>query len=127
MFADIKILENSSMMAQHASARQKLVSTNLANVDTPNYVPRDIAPFSDFIGMGVDLKIQPENSRIFDETSSESWSPKPGLLEGKPSGNSVSVEEEILKSVEIERQHSKALAIYQHAMDVLKISIGRGR
>jgi flagellar basal-body rod protein FlgB len=44
-----------------------------------------------------------------------------------PDGNSVEVEGEILKSIEAERQHSRAITIYQSTMNLLRSSIGRGR
>ena len=45
--------------------------------------------------------------------------------EPAPNGNSVSIEEEMLNAVEIQREHDRALAIYKHSLDVLRLSIGR--
>jgi flagellar basal-body rod protein FlgB len=43
-----------------------------------------------------------------------------------PNGNSVSLETEMVKAVEVKRQHDQALAIYKSSMNVLRASIGRG-
>jgi flagellar basal-body rod protein FlgB len=45
--------------------------------------------------------------------------------EASPNGNSVSLEQEMLNSVEIQREHNRALAIYKHSLDVLRVTIGR--
>ena len=45
--------------------------------------------------------------------------------EPSPNGNSVSVEEEMLAAVEAQREHSQALAIYRHAMGIIRTSLGR--
>ncbi|MDG1803103.1 MAG: flagellar biosynthesis protein FlgB, partial [Paracoccaceae bacterium] len=42
-----------------------------------------------------------------------------------PNGNSVSLEQEMLRSVDAQRQHNRALAIYKHTMTVLRSSLGR--
>jgi flagellar basal-body rod protein FlgB len=47
--------------------------------------------------------------------------------ETSPDGNSVAVEAEMLKSIEAERQHSRAITIYQTSMNIIRASIGRGR
>ena len=44
---------------------------------------------------------------------------------GDPNDNSVSLEAEILKGVEVKRQHDRALAIYKSSMKVLRASLGK--
>ena len=40
--------------------------------------------------------------------------------EPSPNGNSVSLEMEMISAAEIEREHSRALAIYRHGLSVLR-------
>jgi flagellar basal-body rod protein FlgB len=42
-----------------------------------------------------------------------------------PNGNSVSVEQEILRSVDAKRQHDRAIAIYRSSLKILRSSLGR--
>jgi len=49
----------------------------------------------------------------------------PTTAEASPNGNAVSLEEEMMRSVEIARDHNRALAVYRHAMTVIRSSIGR--
>ena len=50
---------------------------------------------------------------------------KPGLVQSDPNGNSVAIEDEILRSVDAKRQHDRALAIYRSSLNILRTSIGR--
>ena len=130
MFENISLLRTAGLMARHATARQKLISSNIANSDTPKYTPRDLVDFSKTLSQQMPAS---ENRKIrighFDLSfqRGETRAEVKKMFEVKPNGNSVSLEGEMLKSIEVERQHSKALAIYQHSIDLLKMSIGRGR
>ena len=42
-----------------------------------------------------------------------------------PNGNSVSLETEMLRAVDVQRQHSLALAIYRSGLSVLRTAISR--
>ncbi|MGB1209636.1 MAG: flagellar biosynthesis protein FlgB, partial [Paracoccaceae bacterium] len=42
-----------------------------------------------------------------------------------PNGNSVTLETELLNSVDAKRQHDRALAIYKSGMNILRATIGR--
>ena len=44
-----------------------------------------------------------------------------------PDGNTVSVETEMVKAVEVRQDHEMALAIYRSVSDVLRTSLGRSR
>ena len=44
-----------------------------------------------------------------------------------PNGNSVSLEAEMVKAVEVRQQHEMALAIYRSSSNVVRASLGRGR
>ncbi|WP_394197650.1 flagellar basal body protein [Litoreibacter albidus] len=130
MFKNLPLLQTAGSLAQHATASQKVISTNIANVDTPNYTPREVSKFTDEMiqtrheltwGTTRTGHVQADHhADIFPVSHKSAW-------ETKPNGNSVSLEGEILKSIDVERQHSKAITIYQHSVDLLKMSIGRGR
>jgi flagellar basal-body rod protein FlgB len=42
-----------------------------------------------------------------------------------PNGNSVALETEMLRAVDVKRQHDRALAIYKSSLTVLRTAIGR--
>ncbi len=126
MFTSLDVLQTAMNMARHAGSRQAVTAANLANADTPGYRARSIAPFSE----------------IYETSSAESLRrTRPGHLgvdtgaatataefsdsEPAPNGNSVSIEQEILNAVEIQREHNRALTIYKHSLEVLRLSLGR--
>ncbi len=130
MLTSLEILQSAQAMARHAAGQQSVVAKNIANADTPNFKAMMLperpgsegAPFPQMtsratraghFSMGADLtSLKP----VEDPDAQMS-----------PNGNSVSVEMEILKSIEAERAHSRAMTVYQSALTILRTSIGRGR
>lgn len=126
MFQNLTLFKMSHAMANHAGQRQALVAENMANSDTPSYRPKDMVPFSELIrgssglvatrGSHMQGVGSANDAQIIEaKTSSES-----------PNGNGVSVEEEMLRAVDVKRQHDRALAIYRHSLTVVRSSLGRG-
>jgi flagellar basal-body rod protein FlgB len=114
MFNNLEILGLAQARAQHAAARQVQVATNIANADTPGYRARDVAPFEQvFRAQGGDPRDH-LNIRIIDAGGPES-----------PNGNTVSLEAEMVRSVEAQRDHERALSVYRSAMNVLRAGLGR--
>ena len=60
---------------------------------------------------------------------SQTATPVPDIARGheSPNGNSVSLEAEMVKSVEARQNHDMALAIYRATSDVIRASLGRSR
>jgi len=126
MFQTLDILNSSAEMARHAGARQAITAANMANADTPGYRAMQMAPFAEIhdFPQSVNLRttrqthLQPSSPNI---TAAATYS----NAEPAPNGNSVSLEQEMINAVEIQREHARALAIYKHSLDVLRISLGK--
>ncbi len=128
MFEKLEIFRIAQTMAVHAGARQAVVAQNMANADTPGYAAREIKPFKavmDAGQSGFDLKATrtghlygAQNSLQFDVTEARNG-------QADPNGNSVSLEEEMIKAVDVKRQHDKALAIYRSSLTILRTAISR--
>ena len=99
------------------SMRQTLVTTNLANVDTPGYHARDV----DFRGelaraaLGADVS----------ETSPFVL-PVPGLI-SRADGNNVSVDRESLLLAEVQLQYKTATSIFRAEVAQLVTAIKEGQ
>ena len=127
MFQNLEIFQIATRMARHAGQRQALVAENMANSDTPGYLARDITPFEQVA--------QPRDAAVQRATrAGHLHGPLDGVREAKvfddrslasPNGNTVSVEREILKAVNTNRQHERAITIYKSSMDILRMSLGR--
>ena len=128
MFQSLTVFETAYAMAVHAGQKQAVVAQNVANVDTPGYVSRDLPAFKD-------VYTTEASERAIQRAS------RPGHMHGlvddvrtliqedksfeSPDGNSVSIETEILRGTEAKRQHDRSLAIYQSALTILRASLGR--
>lgn len=130
MFQNLTLFQHAGALARHSAARQSIVARNVANVDTPGYKAEDMKGFAEVLSnhMG---KSGPRSTRelhVIRGPSQSGYEVVPtSTSEAKPNGNTVSIEAEMLKAVEVERRHSRALAVYQASLDILKTSIGRGR
>ena len=127
MYDDLSVFRIAFDAARHAGQRQAVVARNVANADTPGYRSQDIEPFS--------LSATPESfapkttrqghlgatepARIWSVSNVE----EPGAM--SPNGNDVSLETEMLRAIDADRQHNRALTVYRHAMTVLRTSLGR--
>lgn len=117
MFDRLEIFTLANARAQHAAARQALVARNIANSDTPGYRAQDISDFEDTW-----RRIRAR------ETAADGGMPLRVIDAGTPAspdGNTVSLELEMLRGIEAQRAHSRALQIYGSAMNILRTSIGR--
>jgi flagellar basal-body rod protein FlgB len=100
-----------------STMRQTLVSTNIANVDTPGYHTRDI----DFRG---------ELQRAMNGDPSESTSPFVLPVRGlndRPDGNNVSVDRESMLLAEIQLQFKTATSILRAKFAQLNTAIREGQ
>ena len=127
MYQSLSIFQTASAMARHAGARQAVVAQNVANADTPGYRARAIPPFREVVDQTTVGGMRASRVGHIGAGHAGQVEPRSGtaLSEPSPNGNSVSIEEEMMKSVEVSREHNRSLAIYRHAMTVLRTSIGR--
>ncbi len=127
MFYDLNVFKTAYAMATHAGQRQAVISRNMANADTPGYQPRDIEAFyTAFENTGNEVAMAATRaSHLHGGTGAQNWVEYTADPSGDPNGNGVSLEEEMLKAVEVKRQHDRALAIYRSSIGILRTSLGR--
>ncbi|SEG14815.1 flagellar basal-body rod protein FlgB [Jhaorihella thermophila] len=128
MFENLDVFRLASAMARHAAARQAVIAQNMANSDTPGFKARDIASFSAIIddGGAMDMRAtRPThlNAREGSDAHFRTFVTDEGA---DPNGNTVSIEQEMLKAIEAKRSHGRALAIYKSSLNILRTAIGRG-
>ncbi|MGR3617483.1 MAG: FlgB family protein [Paracoccaceae bacterium] len=129
VFADLEIFGMATAMARHAGTRQTIIAQNIANSDTPGYRARDTPSFQSLVsgnelGNGF-LSLRTRNGHLFAASQTQPSSAHFSDARTEPSGNSVSIEEEMMKAADVARQHSRALAIYQSSLDIIRTSLGR--
>lgn len=125
MFDSLEIFRLSHAMARHAGARQAVVARNMANADTPGYAARDIVPFAEVLEAGPGMRATRPGHRGGGAAAGGFEVRAERDAARDPNGNSVSLETEMLRAVEVQRQHSRALAIYRSGLSVLRAALGR--
>ena len=131
MFGNIEVFKMSHAMAVHAGHKQAVTAQNVANSDTPEYKARDVIPFAntyenDSSSIGWHSQKSTRMSHLNGSASGQSPEPiiDPDGI-GTPNGNTVSLENEMLKSLDAKRQHDRALAIYKSSLNILRTSLSR--
>jgi flagellar basal-body rod protein FlgB len=127
MFQNLMVFQTAAEMAKHAGARQAVVTRNIANADTPGFQAQHIPSFKDSYRAGDQISISVTRAGHMTTSHRSNGVARSQLTqaEASPNGNTVSLEDEILSAVEVSREHSRALAIYRHAMTVIRATISR--
>lgn len=118
----------------YLSQRQRVISQNIANTDTPNYRPQDLKP----VDFGSVLKgvLKDSNAVRLDTTSPSHMPPHnevSAAKEGKqkkvyevaPDGNAVIMEEQLINSGKTVMDYSLMTNLYQKNVSLIKIALGR--
>lgn len=117
MLGDLKLLQMASAMARHAAARHEVLARNVANADTPGYRAKDVEPFGDAFA-----RFSGANGQ-----GAADWRVVEARVAGalSPNGNSVSLEDQMMKAVETQQTHEAATAIYKKSLDLVRTALGR--
>lgn len=125
MFEKLDVVRMAQAMAAHAGARQGAIAGNVANADTPGYKATDLPDFaSTYRDSGGDMRATRPGHVASGDPEMALVRRKTGGAEA-PNGNTVSLEGEMVKAVEVRQQHDMALAIYRSTSDILRASLGR--
>ena len=110
--------------------RQRLLAENVANADTPNYRPRDLAPL-DF-GRQVEqasgqLQLALTSpAHLTSATFAGAFATeRQGKYDLRPAGNAVNLEDEMMKVAANQMDHQAAISLYSRSMGLLKTAIGK--
>jgi flagellar basal-body rod protein FlgB len=127
MFEKLELTRMAQALAAQSGARMAVIAENVANADTPGYKAKDVPAFAEvFEAEGMDMRATRPGHL---GAPSNLTTPIPDVTRGHeaPNGNSVSLEAEMVKSVEARQNHDMALAIYRATADVIRASLGRPR
>lgn len=130
MFAKLELTRMAQALAAHAGARMGVVAQNVAHADTPGYRARDVASFAESYAQG-QPGIALRHTRPGHLAGDDDRGPGAPLqtrrssLAGAPNGNSVSIEQEMVKAAQARQDHDMALTIYRNTSAILRASLGR--
>jgi len=134
--ADLPVLAALKSKLKWHQARQRLLAENVANADTPGYKARDLeAPsFATLVERHTTVRttaIQTTHASHIAAAppgrAGEAFAPTTGAAwETRPSGNSVSLEEQMMKVTANQADYQAASSLYSRSLALLRIALGQG-
>ncbi|HXW39840.1 MAG TPA: flagellar basal body rod protein FlgB [Xanthobacteraceae bacterium] len=126
---DIPILSMLRMRMQWHQERQRVLAENVANADTPDYRPRDLAPpnFERTL-QTVSLALARTDPGHVESTggSGSQFAEDTKLhYEVRPRGNAVNHEDEMLKLAGNQMDYDAAASLYTHSLALIKTAVGK--
>lgn len=118
----------------HSAQRQVVLSQNIANADTPHYVPRDLSEpdFRDIVSRAARQRIplaqtsaghlDTQVTERVDYKAREVREP----YEVVPDGNAVVIEEQLLKVNQARGHHTMAVNLMRKHMQLIRMALGNG-
>ena len=125
MFETLSVTRMATALADHAGARLGLIARNVAGADTPGFKAVDLQDFAaTYQDSGGGMRATRPGHLTSAMAASEPVA-QPSGGEASPDGNTVSLEREMVKSVDVRQQHDMALAVYRNTSDIIRASLGR--
>ena len=125
---NLSILNLASALAAHAGARQEVIAENVAHADTPGYRARDLADFATILDSGPAFSARMTRPGHFAfGADPRGFEPRDAAALGAetPNGNSVSLEDQMLRAAAVRQEHDMALGVYSKALDILRTTVTR--
>ncbi len=130
MNMDLGILTLARDLGSHAAARQSVIAQNVANADTPGYKAKDVTAFADAYD-GLSMQGMALRTTRPGHIAGSIAATRFGVVEDTafaaeaPNGNTVSLEDQMMRAVEAEQSHDLALGVYRKSLDILRMTMGR--
>jgi flagellar basal-body rod protein FlgB len=127
---DLPILSALRTRMQWHQERQRVLSENVSNSDTPNFKPRDLVePKFDPTGRetgGTMAMTRTSASHLNPSGAPESFDQNHNAgFETRPAGNAVNLEDEMLKVSTNQMDYAAVTSLYTRSLHMLKTAIGK--
>lgn len=129
---DLPILSMLRTRMHWHQERQRLLAENVANSDTPNFQARDLAPPS-FRPVPKGLpplalaRTDPQHlvGAGFSGGAAQFREDRSGDFEVRPTGNAVSLEEQMMRVAANQMDYQAAATLYSRSLALLKTAVGK--
>jgi flagellar basal-body rod protein FlgB len=111
--------------------RQRVLAENIANSDTPNFKPRDLVepkftPSGATTGAATALSLaRTDPAHMNAPGGTDSFGDRKTFYETRPAGNSVSMEDEMMKVAANQMDYQAATSLYSKSLGLLMTAIGK--
>ena len=130
--SDIPILAMlRTRMAWHQE-RQRVLANNVANADTPKFKPRDLVPpdFGRTAPAAGPVALARTDSMHLSAAGAGGGSPSAfdsrGSYQVRPTGNAISLEEEMMKVAANQMDYQMVTTLYSRGLGLIKSALGTG-
>lgn len=131
--SNISLFQAMGAKMDYLNQRNRVLSQNIANADTPNYQPSDLNK----VDFGRVLKNVTKSKAITMESTQPGHLPAKGQVqirnakekktyEVSPDKNGVSIEEQLMKSNSTQMDYTMMLNLYRNNVDMLRTAAGKG-
>ena len=127
--ADIPILSMLRSRMEWHQERQRVLAENVANADTPNYRPLDLAPpnFQEALTTQPVTLARDNRGHIAADTADEGFSAQnEPHYEVRPGGNAVNHEDEMMRVASNQMDFDAAANLYSRSLALIKLAAGGG-
>ncbi|WP_374308437.1 flagellar basal body rod protein FlgB [Dongia sp.] len=131
-FTNIPLFERLTERMSWLGQRTRVLSQNIANADTPSYQPQDLKPIDFEAEM---RKLEPVAPARTNKKHLTGTVAPVGEFDAKkakktyetaPVGNSVVIEEQMMKVSDTQMNYNMVVNLYRKHIDLFKTAIGRG-
>jgi flagellar basal-body rod protein FlgB len=124
---DIPILSMLRTRMEWHQARQRVLAENVANADTPNYRPRDLAPpnFETALTQSAVVLARTDPEHIAGDGADSAFASANNLREEvRPAGNGVNHEDEMMKVASNQMDFDAVADLYSRSLALIKLAAG---
>ncbi|MGA2290028.1 flagellar basal body rod protein FlgB [Bradyrhizobium sp.] len=130
---DLPVLSALRTRMQWHQERQRVLSENVANSDTPNFKPRDLVePTFDATGASVGstgalamMRTSTSHIAASDGGAQTFDQDHKAKFQTRPAGNSVDLEDQMLKVSDNQMDYAAVTSLYSKSLHLLKTAIGK--
>jgi len=135
MSQGLKILSTAEALAGYAATRTATIARNVAHADTPGYRAADLEPFAttapgaaaaDDAATFRPRVTRPGHRALLPVGGAEAVA-SAEIGAASPNGNTVSLEDQMVRAAESKLQHDLALGVWRKSLDILRASLGAPR
>lgn len=131
MYDDLGIFKMAKAQMDWIAQRQEVLAGNIANIDTPRYLPKDLKPlnFKDVLAGAGEPQVSAAATNAKHIVPEMGPSPFKALTqrrtyESTPDGNAVILEEQMAKVGEANSKYNAAASLFQKYQKMIKTAAG---
>ncbi len=125
----ISLFKTANQKMEWLSARQQVITENIANSDTPGYKAQEVESFESFMGDRLSTGVKTTDPKHISGRRAGSIDVKAddNTWETKPNGNTVSLDQQTFKSNEVSSNYQMVLNLYKKSFALMELAGSGGR